>query len=123
MPQMNPTEYNPEMARQAAVKELMGKSGDFVDTSDGFKIHLAVNEGLLNIGFDRSAMIHIFRRYAWQSADKGRRKETNMMQLLMPPAINVLPTAGTLGEKEEDKMSLIGKFIAFARGTKGEEKT
>ena len=118
-----PTDLHPELRRQMAVEEFMRVSGDFVDTSAKFKVHKAVNLGLLKIGYDRSDMEHIFNQYAWQTADNGRRRETNVVQLLMPPQINVIPNAGTLGEKEEDKISTVQRVIGWITGRgKGEEK-
>ena len=111
-----PTDLHPELRRQLAVEAFINKSGDFVDTSDKFKVHLSVNWGLHYIGFDRSPMIHLYRKYAWQTADKGRRRETNVVQLLMPPQINVIPNAGTLGEKDEKKLSAITRFVSWVTG-------
>jgi len=110
----------PDLRRQAAVEAFIKMSGDFVDTSDKFKVHKSVNLGLLHMGYDRSAMLHIFDQYAWQTADKGRRREINVVQLLMPPQINVIGNAGTLGENEEEKRGVLSRLFGFFTG-KGEE--
>jgi len=103
-----------------AVERFIEVSGDFVETTEKFKIHKAVNLGLLHIGYDRSAMLHLFDQFAWQTADNGRKRETNVVQLLLPPAINVLGNAGALGEKEEDKVSAVARFIGWVTGRGGE---
>lgn len=127
IPERKPTgprssDLHPDLRRQAAVEAFIKMSGDFVDTSDKFKVHKSVNLGLSYMGFDRSGMLHLLDRYAWQTADKGRRREINVVQLLMPPQINVIGNAGMLGQQEEEKRSFVQRVMGFLSGKSEEPK-
>lgn len=118
--QMDITDMNPELRRSKNVETYMQAAGDYVDVNDAFRVWDSINRGLHMAGLDRSLKIPIYNRYAHQTADKGRMKEKEVVQLLTQPAVQIIPGAGIPGPEAQDKVSLIRRGINLVRGKKGE---
>ncbi len=114
------SDMNPELRRTKSMEYYMKVSGEYVDVNDAFRVWDSINRGLHQAGLDRSLKVGIYSRYAFQTADKGRLKENKLVQLLTPPQVNILPGAGTLGDKEEEKIGALKRLVSFVRGTKEE---
>ena len=85
-----PWEFDPELAKYNAIRDLISKSGDLSDVNDTFQGYEAQLKALNKVhGFDCSLRLATYREFRRTSPDHLRMARNEIIRLLSQPKIVV----------------------------------
>jgi hypothetical protein len=84
-----PWEFDPELAKFHAIRELINKSGELSDVNDTFQGYEAQLKALNEKGYDCSLRLSAYKEFRRTSPDHLRMARNEIVRLLSQPKIVV----------------------------------